>query len=45
VFEKEPFHVLREIRELIEKVERSEERTGNFNLPKSGGIYFIKSND
>ncbi len=43
VFDKEHFHVLRDIRELIEKVERSEERTGAFNQSNSGLINFIKS--
>jgi len=34
---------LRDIRELIEKVERSKERTGVFNLLKFEEIDFIKS--
>ncbi len=36
-------HVLRDIRELIERVDRSNERTGVFNLLKSEEINFIES--
>ncbi len=43
VFDKEHFHVLRDIRELIERVEQSNERTGAFNQSNSGLINFIKS--
>ncbi len=43
VFDKEHKHVLRDIRELIERVEQSDERVGGSDAPKSGGIYFYQS--
>ncbi len=43
VFDKEHKHVLRDIRELIERVERSEERTGSLGGSKSGPTYFYQS--
>ncbi len=43
MFGKEHRHVLRDIKELIEKVERSKERTGNISQSKSGPSDFIKS--
>ena len=43
VFRRSHDNVLRDIRELIEKVERSEERTGNISLLKYEGSDFIES--
>ncbi len=43
VFDIRHDHVLRDIRELIEKVERSKERTGDISQSKSGQSDFIKS--
>jgi Rha family phage regulatory protein len=42
-FKRRHDHVLRDIRETIEKVKQSEERTGNISLSKSGLPDFIKS--
>ena len=43
VFDKEHNHVLRDIRELVEKVRQSDERTGYLGRSKSGLTYFIES--
>ncbi len=43
MFDKNHQHVLRDIRELIEKVERSEERTGSLGQSKFGPTYFFQS--
>ncbi len=43
MFNKRHDNVLRDIRELIERVDRSNERTGNINLLKFEEIDFIKS--
>ncbi len=43
VFDKEHRNVLRDIRELIERVERSEERTGSLDGLKSEPTYFYQS--
>ena len=44
MFNKEHKNVLRDVDRLIEKVKRSEEKTGNFEgAPKFGATYFFQS--